>query len=92
MSCALNTSMRRSYCARFLIDSGQLVARRAESAARRMAQRREIAAALSLLVSIRSSVSAPTMPSRPGIELADLARVLTRGFDDAAGRGVDDRG
>ena len=49
-------------------------------------------AALSLPVSIRSSVSAPTMPCAPRIELADLAAMLAGGLDDPAGGSVDDGG
>ncbi len=64
MSCALKTSIRRSYCAG--LSSNFFSLKRAEpNAPEGVWRRARMAAADSLLVSIRSSVKAPTMPLRP---------------------------
>ena len=74
-----------------LVDPRQLVARRAECAARRVAQcpdrRRALLAGVDHVLGQRPDDAVP-----PGIELADLVRVLARGFDHPAGGGVDDGG
>ena len=64
MSCALKTSIRRSYSR--LLASSDLSLKRAEPKAPDGVERSSaMAAADSVLVSIRSSVSAPMMPLRP---------------------------
>jgi hypothetical protein len=64
MSCARNTSIRRSYSARFCSSPFSL--KRAEpKAPAGVVFRPRIVARLSRDTSIRSSVRAPTMPSRP---------------------------
>ena len=74
-----------------LVDSGELVARRAESAARRVAQgadrRGGLLAGVDHVLGERAD---DAVPSR--IELADLAAVLAGGLDDPAGGCIDDGG
>ena len=74
-----------------LVDSGQLVARGSEGAARRVAQGPDGGGALLAGVDhILGQGADDAVPA--GVYLAYLVTVPARGFDQAAGRGIDDGG
>ena len=92
MSCARNTSIRRSYSARFLLQALELEARRAEGAAPACGAGRGWSARLSLLTVDQILGQRADDAVAAGIDLADLRAVLAGGLDDAAGGGIDDGG
>ena len=74
-----------------LVDSRQFVARGAEGAAGRVAQRADGGAALLAGVDhVLGQCADDAVP--PRVDLADPVAVLARGFDQTAGGGVDDGG
>ena len=75
MLCALNTSIRRSYSRRFCSNDLSLKRQEPKPPAG-VLRNAAMDLAESLLVSIRSSVSAPMMPLRPAYTLPILSLCL----------------
>ena len=91
MSCARNTSIRRSYLRAIPLEVLQLVARRAEGAGRRVAKCADRCRVLAPDVDQVLGQGADDAVA-PGIEMPDAVAVPAAGLDDAQCAGVDDGG